>query len=352
MCFRFQKAPLVVFGPKSRNWNTWKRFWPIDMILTWYTIIQLYMEPKKSDVTFQCILIPCTSIVQQLLIGVVSFCLLRSKLPGYCFGLFCPLSGPILLWLMHPQPSSPYSAVPVTASSFQWILLLTQGNMDQPFPHLPRFLFSHKQRAAGCVRIGTWPHEKRDLGARWFGRKEGLISQSRAPVFCRLSKKPNNRRDQATRLSGIAAPRSWTPEMHEADSKTEFANSFACSRCSGHWCQSDEHISSRNGPISCTEAGTPSGQRLFEAARWSVMGAMSRHHSCEAGGKLFAAGAMISLIAPFQPGGIPDYDGQFLFIMIVCRVYICIFDHHDFNHHRGCLLGGILTGAEISGKAD
>ena len=47
------------------------------------------------------------------------------------------------------------------------------------------------------------------------------------------------------------------------------------------------------------------------------MGAMSRHHSCEAGGKLFAAGAMISLIALFQPGGIRVHDGQFLFGMIV-----------------------------------
>ena len=161
MCFRFQKAPLVVFGPKSRNWNTWKRFWPIDMILTWYTIIQLYMEPKRSEVTLQCILIPCTSIVQQLLIGVVSFCLLRSKLPGYCFGLFCPLSGPILLWLMHPQPSSPYSAVPVTASSFQWILLLTQGNMEQP-----KSLFSFTQVPLLTEATGSWLCENRNL-ATW-----------------------------------------------------------------------------------------------------------------------------------------------------------------------------------------
>ena len=47
------------------------------------------------------------------------------------------------------------------------------------------------------------------------------------------------------------------------------------------------------------------------------MGAMSRHHSCEPGGKLFSAGAMISLIALFEPGGIWDYDGQFLSKMIV-----------------------------------
>lgn len=47
------------------------------------------------------------------------------------------------------------------------------------------------------------------------------------------------------------------------------------------------------------------------------MGAMSRHHSCGPGGKLFSAGAMISLIALFEPGGIWDYDGQFLSKMIV-----------------------------------
>ena len=210
------------------------------------------------------------------------------------------------------------------------------------------------------MRIGTWAaDEKRDLGARWFGRKEGLISQSRARAFCRLSKKPNNRRDQATRLSGIAArPLARTPEMHKAaDSKTEFAITklFASSRCIGHWCQSDEHISRGNGPISCAEAaGISSGERPLEGARWSVMGAMSRHHSCGAGGKLFAAGAMISLIALFQPGGIRVYDGQFLFTMIVCLKFNIWFDHNydNSNHHRGRLLGGILTRAEISGEAD
>ena len=54
------------------------------------------------------------------------------------------------------------------------------------------------------------------------------------------------------------------------------------------------------------------------------MGAMSRHHSCEAGGKLFAAGAMISLIALFRPGGIRVYDGQFLFTMIVLLTFVTI----------------------------
>ena len=170
--------------------------------------------------------------------------------------------------------------------------------------------------------IEVWAPENWDLGARWFGRKEGLISQSRAPVFCRLSKKPNNRRDQATRLSGIAGCSSNTSERerdaHEL--KTEFAISriFACCRCSGHWCQSDEHIPRWNGSISCKEFGiSASYRRPFEAGRWSVMGAMSRHHSCEPGGKLFSAGAMISLIALFEPGGIWDYDGQFLSKMIV-----------------------------------
>ena len=83
------------------------------------------------------------------------------------------------------------------------------------------------------------------------------------------------------------------------------------------------------------------------------MGAMSRHHSCEAGGKLFAAGAMISLIGLFQPGGIRVCDGQFLFTMIACLKFNIWFDHHrDINHHRRRLLGGILTRAEISGGAD
>ena len=194
--------------------------------------------------------------------------------------------------------------------------------------------------------------EKRDLCARWFGRKERLISQSRARAFCRLSKKPNNRRDQATRLSGIGARAGEMHRLHHqaADSKTEFAMTklFASSRCSGHWCQSDEHISCRNGRISCAGGRHLAGPEApLEGGRWSVMGAMSRHHSCEAGGKLFSAGAMISLIALFRPGGIRVCDGQFLF-----KTIVLLRSSSWLDHHRRRLLGGILTRAEISGEAD